>query len=306
QGGMGHVFLGRHTLTNQQVAIKALSPEYENEPNLRKRFIQEARAMAALDHPNLVTLHNLVHENERLFLVMQYVAGRDVDAMFRRCQGLSPQTTISIFAAALDGLAHAHDKGILHRDLKPANILVTYDGHVKLIDFGLALIGGSARLTQKGTHVGTTYYVAPEILMGREPTVQTDIYSLGISMFEVLTNRLPFEGDTYAVHKAHIKQAPPDPRIYKSKLPEKIVAIIFKALAKDPRHRFQSAQEFRAILGTPPSVRPLVECPACGSPHPSKEGVLCPICHREDICQYHLARTKENRIVCRHCKRASA
>ncbi|MCK6511693.1 protein kinase [Myxococcota bacterium] len=301
KGGMGQVFQATHVLTGQTVAVKALSPDLEGDAGLRKRFVQEARAMAALDHPNLVTLHNLLHEGNRLFMVMQFIDGRDVDAMFRRCQGLSPQATVAIFAQALDGLAHAHSKGILHRDLKPANVLVTRDGQVKLIDFGLALISGGARLTLKGTHVGTTYYVAPEILLGGEATAQTDIYSLGVSIFEVLTNRLPFQGDTFAVHKAHIEQPPPDPRQFNPQISAPLAAIILKSLAKDPRQRFQTAEDFRRVLGNPPPIKPLVDCPLCGSPHPETEGETCVICGKTEVCQYHY--TRDNGILCRPCKR---
>jgi serine/threonine-protein kinase len=285
---MGQVVKAVHKLTDQIVAIKTLSPHLASDPGLRERFLQEARALAGLDHPNIMTLHTFLEDEGRLYLVMQFIDGQDLDAMFRRCGGLSEHATLPIFYRALKGLGYAHRQGIIHRDLKPANILVTRDGRVKLTDFGIARITGGLRLTMTGAQVGTVFYMSPEQIQGTEAETRSDIYAMGVSLYEVLTGRLPFDGDDYTVRKGHVESMPPDPRRWQPQLSQNVVKAVMRSLAKDPNHRFQTAEAFADALGPPGEVLPLIACPLCRSQHPIGEGVTCPSCHQEELCRFHM------------------
>ncbi len=298
QGGMGQVVRATHELTGQVVAIKTLSPHLAADPGLRERFLQEARALAGLDHANIMTLHTFLEDEGKLFLVMQYIDGQDVDAMFRRCGGLSPRASIPIFQGALRGLGYAHRQGIIHRDLKPANIMVTRDGRVKLTDFGIALIRGGLRLTVTGAQVGTVFYMAPEQIQGDVAKPRSDIYAMGVSLFEVLAGRLPFEGDDYTVRKGHVEDPIPDIRQFRPEVPEFVVTALQRSLAKRADQRFQTAEEFCDALGEWGEVLPLVECPLCGSKHPVGEGVSCSSCGKDELCSFHII---EEYHMCRPC-----
>lgn len=298
QGGMGQVVRATHDLTDQVVAIKTLSPHLAADPGLRERFLQEARALAGLDHPNIMTLHTFLEDEGKLYLVMQYIDGQDVDAMFRRCGGLSPRAAIPILQCALRGLGYAHRQGIIHRDLKPANIMVTRDGRVKLTDFGIALMRGGLRLTVTGAQVGTVFYMAPEQLQGDVAKPRSDIYAMGVSLFETIAGRLPFEGDDYAVRKGHVEDPVPDIRLFRPDTPDFVVHAIHRALAKRAEQRFQTAEEFCDALGDWGNVLPLVECPLCSSKHPVGEGVTCSSCGKDEICGFHMV---EEYHMCQLC-----
>lgn len=298
QGGMGQVVKAIHELTGQVVAIKTLSPHLAADPGLRERFLQEARALAGMDHPNIMTLYTFLEEEGKLFLVMQYIDGQDVDAMFRRCGGISPRAAIPIFKSALQGLGYAHRQGIIHRDLKPANIMVTRDGRVKLTDFGIALMTGGLRLTVTGAQVGTVFYMAPEQIQGSPATPRSDLYAMGISLFEVLTGRLPFAGEDYAVRKGHVEDPVPDVRMWRPDIPEYVAAALFRALSKRPEQRFQTAEEFCDQIGHWGDVLPLVDCPLCAYKHPVGEGVSCPSCGKDELCRFHMV---DEYHMCRPC-----
>ena len=298
QGGMGRVVKASHDLTGQVVAIKTLSPHLSRDPGLRERFLQEARALASFDHPNLMTLHTFIEENGQFFLIMQFIDGQDLDAMFRRCGGLSMRSVVPIFSQALSGLAYAHNHGVIHRDLKPANILVTRDGRVKLIDFGIARVSGELRLTVAGAQVGTVFYMAPEQIQGVNAEPRSDIYAMGVSMFEALTGRLPFEGADYNVRKGHVEQPPPDPRLYRSDITEELSRVILRSLAKRPEDRYQTAEEFRDALPFVGDVIPLIPCPYCHQLHPQHEGHTCSECGTSELCRTHFA---PQQPVCQRC-----
>ncbi len=290
QGGMGRVVKAVHDLAKQVVAIKTLSPHLSEDPGLRERFLQEARALATFDHPNLVTLHTLIQDKGQFFLVMPFIDGKDLDSMFRRCGGLDERTSVPIFWHVLDGLEYAHQKEIIHRDIKPANILMTKDGRVKLIDFGIARVDSEERLTVAGAQVGTVYYMAPEQIKGGPASPQTDIYAAAVSLYEVLTAHLPFEGSDYEVRKGHVEQPPPDPRRYRPELSEELVAVLFRALDKNPQYRFQSAKEFRdALPKSAEAPPPLIPCPFCGNLHPEGNGKTCRSCGTTELCIQHLS-----------------
>lgn len=298
QGGMGQVVKALHELTGQVVAIKTLSPHLAADPGLRERFLQEARALAGLDHPNIMTLYTFLEEEGKLFLVMQFIDGQDVDAMFRRCGGISPRAAVPIFQCALQGLGYAHRQGIIHRDLKPANIMVTRDGRVKLTDFGIALMTGGLRLTVTGAQVGTVFYMAPEQIQGSPATPRSDLYAMGISLFEVLAGRLPFAGEDYAVRKGHVEDPVPDIRQWRPDVPDYVAAALYRALSKRPEQRFQTAEEFCDHLGRWGDVLPLVDCPLCAYKHPVGEGVSCPSCGKDELCRFHIV---DEYNMCRPC-----
>jgi len=305
QGGMGCVYKAEHNLTGQPVAIKTLSPHLAEDPGLRERFIQEARTLASLDHDNVMTLHTFLEDRGQFLLVMQFIDGQDLDAMYRRCGGLHQRTAVPIFYWSLRGLEYAHQRGVIHRDLKPANILVTKDGRVKLTDFGIARMIGGLRLTMAGAQVGTVFYMAPEQLQGAVAEPRSDIYAMGVSLFEVLTGRLPYEGDDYTVRKGHVEAPIPDPRQFRSDITSDVAHIVMQALSKRIQDRFQTAEEFLTALestGLAHRKLVLIACPSCQSLLPQGEGVTCPSCKRQGLCPYHI---DPKQGICQDCVQGS-
>ncbi|HET8714670.1 MAG TPA: serine/threonine-protein kinase, partial [Holophagaceae bacterium] len=192
QGGMGQVFLARDTAMGREVALKTISSDMLLTPKAKERFLQEAKAAGALSHPGLVTVHELGEDAGTLFLVMEYLPGEDLSALLRR-RALQPAQALELLAQVCDGLAYAHAKGVLHRDVKPSNIRVLEQSGrtvAKLMDFGVARLPDS-QLTGTGDRVGTLSYMAPEYLRGGAPTIQCDLYPVGMMLHEALTGHLP-------------------------------------------------------------------------------------------------------------------
>lgn len=249
EGGMGAVYRGVDVLLEREVAIKVLRPELYNTPQLAERFHSEAIALARLNHPNIATLYTYLRYGEESMMVMEFVRGETLEALLRRVGALSVESTIALFGQALDGLAHAHAQGIVHRDLKPANLMLTTTGVVKVMDFGIARIAGGGRMTRTGRLIGTLEYMSPEQVRGLETDSRSDIYSLGIVLYQMLTGKVPFTSDSdYELMRAHIESAPTPPRELAPNLPPVVESLILRALAKDPADRFQSAAEFRTAL----------------------------------------------------------
>ncbi|MGB9905788.1 MAG: protein kinase domain-containing protein, partial [Candidatus Saccharicenans sp.] len=249
QGGMGVVFEAQDVRLKRSLALKFLPAELLGEERARERFIHEAQAASALDHPNICTIYEIGEtEEQQTFMAMAFYKGESLKSRIRRGP-LNVDETLSLALQIAEGLAAAHDHGIIHRDVKPANIIITEEGQVKLLDFGLAKLAGEAHLTRPGTVLGTLAYMSPEQLTGREIDARTDVWSLGVVMYEMLTGHLPFEGDTepacaYSiVHKRlrPIKSLPLE-------IPRDLAAVVEKALAKDPDDRFPSAGEMAAAL----------------------------------------------------------
>lgn len=256
-GGMGAVFRARHTFINNDVAIKIINPQLSNNNEIAERFLREARAAALIDHPNAVKVTDFGRANNMLYLVMEFIQGYNLTQLIRKKNHLSPGTTANIMSQICAALDDAHSKHIIHRDLKPDNIMIKADRGkhtVKVFDFGIAkmVIQGKQdnSITRAGTIVGTLNYMSPEQCRGEsEINLRSDVYSLGIVAFEMLTGKLPFSAPTpTGVAVKHIVEAPPSPSTFVSTIPDQVSKVVLRALEKEPANRFASAGEFAAEL----------------------------------------------------------
>jgi eukaryotic-like serine/threonine-protein kinase len=278
-GGMGEVYLAEDTKLNRRVALKFLRQDVVQTRESRARFMREARAAAALNHPNIVHLYSVEEAGELVFITMELVQGRSLRQLLSDGAGLPLAETISFAAQMADGLASAHAVGIVHRDLKPGNVMITDDERVKILDFGVAKFveppstPGPERPTTSedessaGRAVGTAGYMSPEQALGRTLDARTDLFALGVVLFEMATGRAPFQGDTAAAVFDHLLNRPQPPLLtLKPTLPRSLEAIIDKALEKDPDRRYRSAGEIqrdlRAVdVSTAPPVSPAPTSP---------------------------------------------
>ncbi|MDH5512665.1 MAG: serine/threonine protein kinase [Gammaproteobacteria bacterium] len=248
-GGMGVVYRAHDTELNRTVALKVLPPGLKKFPEYLKRFHTEAQAQARLNSPYVVTLFELMEHPVGQVLVLEYVEGETLESRLRHYGPLTVPEAIRIFEQAMRGVEHVHRRGVVHRDLKPSNIFITRDGGIKLMDFGIARLMDNHDPSQNGAMVGTLLYISPEQINGRETDVRSDVYTLGISLFESVTGRLPFERRTdYALMHAHVQENPPSPKEFQRWLPHALESVILKAIAKEPNRRFQTVAEFRSAL----------------------------------------------------------
>ncbi|MBN1567262.1 MAG: serine/threonine protein kinase [Acidobacteria bacterium] len=249
QGGMGAVYEGIDVMVERPVAVKMLRAEIARNPEVIERFRVEAVTLARLNHPCIATLYSFFREGENYYMVMEFVRGDTLENMIRRSGRLAPEYTAEILAQTLDGMAHAHSMGVLHRDIKPANIMITTEGRVKVTDFGIARVLGSSRMTRDGRIIGTLEYLAPERIRGEEADIRSDLYSVGVVMYEAISGRLPFTADTdYDLMQAHLNQPPPSLLSQGLQCPGWVHTVLSRALAKSRDERFQSAEEFRDTL----------------------------------------------------------
>jgi serine/threonine-protein kinase len=249
EGGMGTVYKGIDVMLDREVAIKMLRPELARQAQVVERFRSEAVTLAKLNHPNIATLYSFLRQADDFFMVMEYVCGESLDDLIRRKGAMRCDEAISLFCQALEGIGRAHKLVIIHRDIKPANIMLTDDGSIKVMDFGIARVLGTARMTRQGNIVGTIEYMSPEAIQGADVDARSDIYSLGILLYEMLTGRVPFVSDTeYSLMMAQINQPPPPPRTFSPHIPIPVEHAILRALAKRPEERFQSVGDFRRAL----------------------------------------------------------
>ena len=249
EGGMGMVYKAHDTTLDRTVALKVLSPHLFRNQDFLKRFRVEAQAQARLNGPNIVTLHSMFEVPGSLVLVMEYVEGHTLDQRLHAEGRLSVASTVWVFEQALLGVERAHRMGIVHRDLKPSNIFITNTHEVKLMDFGVAKILDSKTNTQSGSMIGTLMYISPEQIKGHEADFRSDIYTVGVTLYQAVTGVLPFEKKTdYEYMNAHLHEQPLPPSALQPAMPQELEDIILKSIDKDPDKRFQNAHEFRKAL----------------------------------------------------------
>jgi len=249
EGGMGLVYKATDTILERTVALKILPPYLTRNPDLLHRIRTEAHAQARLHHPNIVTLYSVLEVPAGFVLVMEYVEGATLRQHIHSHGPLAPAEAVRVFDQAMRGIGYAHEKGIVHRDLKPDNIFLTRKGEVKIMDFGVAKIIDSREPTRTRSLVGTLLYIAPEQINGRDADFRSDIYTLGIGLFEAVTGRLPFERQSdYALMHAHVLEKPPRPRGIRGNLPRELEGVILKAIEKEPERRYQTMDSFRTAL----------------------------------------------------------
>ncbi len=255
-GGMGKVYKVRNVISDRIEAMKILLPDLHSNQSLADRFLREIRLLATLNHPNIAALRTaLTHENQ-LVMIMEFVEGETLSNRIARAP-ISTSEAVNYADQVLAALSYAHKQNIIHRDIKPANMMLTPQGVVKLMDFGIARSSTDGTLTSTGTTLGSLNYMPPEQVRGESADARSDIYSFGISLYELLTGKLPFHSDSqYSLMTAHLNEVPAPPITLRDDLPASLNEIIMMAMAKDPAERFQSADAFRAALRTVP-VSPL-------------------------------------------------
>jgi hypothetical protein len=247
-GGMGQVYKVQSVISDRVEAMKVLLPNLGSDTALADRFLREIKVQATLDHPNIARLNSAQQVGNQLVMLMEYVEGSSIDELLK--QGpLKLSESLDCTSQVLDALAYAHGRGVVHRDIKPANIMLTPSGVAKLMDFGIARMQADRQLTKTGTTVGSLHYMSPEQINGGQPDLRSDLYSLGITLYEMVTGRRPFVGDSdYSIMAAHLQQRPVAPMEIIAGVPLDLNDIILMAIAKEPDRRFQNADAFHAAL----------------------------------------------------------
>ena len=251
EGGMANVYLGYDTILDRNVAIKVLRGDLSNDEKFVRRFQREALSASSLAHPNIVEMYDVGEDDGTYYIVMEYVDGKTLKQLLKKRGTLTLSEAIDIMSQLTDGMAHAHDSYIIHRDLKPQNIMIKDDGQIKITDFGIAMALNSTQLTQTNSVMGSVHYLPPEQASGKGCTIKSDIYSMGIIFYELLTGSLPFRGDN-AVEIAlkHMREPLPSLREENPAIPQSIENIIRKATAKNPKNRYENARSMHEDLLT--------------------------------------------------------
>lgn len=249
EGGMANVYLANDTILDRKVAIKVLRGDLSNDEKFIRRFQREALSVSNLSHPNIVEVYDVGEEDGQYYIVMEYIEGKTLKQLLKKRETLTLPEVIDIMLQLTDGLAHAHESYIIHRDIKPQNIMILDNGLVKITDFGIAMALNATQLTQTNSVMGSVHYLPPEQTNGKSATVKSDIYSLGILMYELITGSVPFKGDN-AVEIAlkHMKEKIPSIRKQNPTIPQSVENIVIKATAKNPRNRYDSVKEMHDDL----------------------------------------------------------
>jgi eukaryotic-like serine/threonine-protein kinase len=249
EGGMGTVYKAVDVNLDRTVAIRALNTELSGNAELEQRFRAEIKALANLNHTNLTTLYALFIENGRPLMVTEYIEGETFEQMVRRRGPIPSEETISLFRQALAGIGYAHRMGIVHRDVKPGNLMLNREGVVKVMDCGIAKALSARGVAKSGAQIGTPLYMSPEQFLNRGVDFRSDIYSLGVTLYEMLTGKVPFSADSdYQIMADHVNTPPPPPTSIFPYIPKGVESAVLKALEKNPDARYQSVEEFAAAL----------------------------------------------------------
>jgi len=251
EGGMANVYLALDTILEREVAVKILRGDLAEDEKFVRRFQREANAASSLRHPNIVEMYDVGKDNGQYFIVMEYISGKTLKSLIKKRGALTLPEVIDIMLQLTNGIACAHDSYIIHRDIKPQNVLILEDGRVKITDFGIAMAVNNTELTQTNSVMGSVHYLPPEQAAGSGATIKSDIYSLGILMYELITGKLPFKGDN-AVEIAlkQLKEAIPSICEQNSSIPQSVENIILKACAKNPKNRYNSVSEMYEDIKT--------------------------------------------------------
>lgn len=251
EGGMANVYLGYDEILDRNVAIKILRGDLSNDEKFVRRFQREALSASSLSHPNIVEMYDVGEDNGLYYIIMEYVEGKTLKQLLKKRGSLTLSEAIDIMVQLTDGMAHAHDSYIIHRDLKPQNIMIQDDGQIKITDFGIAMALNSTQLTQTNSVMGSVHYLPPEQASGKGSTTKSDIYSMGIIFYELLTGKLPFKGEN-AVEIALKQMRDPIPSLKEDNpnIPQSIENIILKATAKNPKNRYEDAKSMHDDLLT--------------------------------------------------------
>ena len=251
EGGMANVYLANDTILNRKVAVKVLRGDLANDEKFVRRFQREALSASSLNHPNIVEMYDVGEDDGNFYIVMEYVDGKNLKQLIKRRTKLSLTEVVDIMKQLTDGISHAHDSFIIHRDIKPQNMLILDNGLVKITDFVIAVALNSTQLTQTNSVMGSVHYLPPEQAAGKGATFKSDIYSLGIMMYELITGKLPFRGEN-AVEIAlkQMKEPIPSIREDNNEIPQAVENIVLKACAKNPKNRYDTAREMYNDLCT--------------------------------------------------------
>jgi eukaryotic-like serine/threonine-protein kinase len=249
QGGMAEVFRGFDPVLNRTVAIKVLLPQFARDAGFVARFRREAQAAARLNQPNIVGVYDTGADGDRQYIVMEFVEGRTLAEFLAGGRRLTPMQSVELTQKIAAALASAHAQGIVHRDIKPGNVMVTRDGTVKVMDFGIARMQTDITAPQTSSVIGTPTYLSPEQAQGQPVDARSDLYSLGCVLYELLAGQPPFTGDTpVAIAYKQVNETPVPPSAHNADIPPRLDAVVMKSLAKNPANRYQSAEEFSADL----------------------------------------------------------
>jgi serine/threonine-protein kinase len=251
EGGMANVYLAYDTILDRNVAVKVLRGDLATDEKFVRRFQREALSASSLSHPNIVEVYDVGEDNGSYYIVMEYIEGKQLKQLLKKRGKLTLNEVVDIMSQVTDGMSAAHDSYIIHRDIKPQNIMILENGLIKITDFGIAMALNSTQLTQTNSVMGSVHYLPPEQASGKGATIQSDVYSMGILMYELLTGELPFRGDN-AVEIAlkQIKEPVPSIRTKIENIPQSIENIIYKATAKNPKNRYKDAREMHDDLKT--------------------------------------------------------
>ena len=251
EGGMANVYLAYDTILDREVAVKVLRGDLANDPKFVRRFQREALSASSLSHPNIVEVYDVGEDDGQYYIVMEYCPGKTLKQLLKKRGSLTITEVVDIMMQITDGMAHAHDAYIIHRDIKPQNIIILENGIIKITDFGIAMALNSTQLTQTNSVMGSVHYLPPEQANGKGSTIRSDIYSMGILMYELLTGSVPYKGEN-AVEIAlkHLKEPLPSIRKSLPSIPQSIENIILKSTAKNPKNRYKDAREMYEDIKT--------------------------------------------------------